>query len=181
MCYNNAMKGRISAVLDPSSVDLISHSPTHTIRIGGWIGSLLQPGDLVLLFGTFGVGKTHFTKGLCEAFGVDQADVTSPTFVLVNNYTGDRAHDRQRINHIDLYRLEGETTDFNSIGLEELWDTDAVCIVEWAERLDQALPADYLAIQIDHLSETKRLLRITPHGEHYRQLVEQLRAIIAGK
>lgn len=169
------MKARISAVLDQNSLDFISHSATQTIWVGAQVGTLLQPGDLVLLFGTFGVGKTHLTKGLAGAFGVPEADVTSPTFVLVNNYNGDAAHGRARIHHIDLYRLEGGAADFESIGLDELWDTEAVCIIEWAERIGDALPREYLAIQIDHLSDSKRLMRITPYGERYRQLVAQLK------
>ena len=166
------MKSRISAVLDRASIDIISHSPSHTIRVGSWLGSLLEPGDVLLLFGTFGVGKTHFTKGLAQAFGINQTDVTSPTFVLVNSYTADAKHDHTRIHHIDLYRLEDQ--DFDSIGLEELWDTDAICVIEWAERLDSDRPADYLEIQFDHLADTKRLLRITPHGQRYQNLIRSL-------
>lgn len=173
------MKGRISAVLDRSSIDIVSHSAAHTIRIGAWLGSLLQPGDLVLLFGTFGVGKTHFTKGLAQAFGVAESDVTSPTFVLVNTYEGMSEQQRKRIHHIDLYRLDGTSKDFDSIGLDELWDVDAICVIEWAERLDQSLPQDYLAVQIDHLSEAKRMLRVTPHGERYNTIVHALRELIA--
>lgn len=174
------MKGRISAVLDASSIDIVSHSASHTIRIGSWIGALLQPGDLLLLFGTFGVGKTHFTKGLAQAFGVPERDVTSPTFVLVNNYVGDADHQHLRMHHIDLYRLDNGASDFDSIGLEELWDVDAVCVIEWSERLIAGMPDEYLAVQIDHLAETKRLLRITPHGARYAALVQQLRERIAG-
>ncbi len=175
VCYNSAMKGRISAVLDQNSLDFISHSATQTIWVGQQVGAFLKPGDLVLLFGTFGVGKTHLTKGLAGAFGVPESDITSPTFVLVNNYVGDKAHGRTRLHHIDLYRLEGGADDFESIGLDELWDTDAICIIEWAERIGEALPTEYLAIQIDHLTDSKRLMRITPHGERYQQLVTQLK------
>ena len=61
--------------------------------------------------------------------------------------------------------INNHAADFDSIGLEELWDTDAICIIEWAERVGEALPSEYLAIQIDHMSESKRLMRITPHGD----------------
>ena len=169
------MKGRISAVSDQHSVDIVSHSAAQTVRVGQQIGRLLKPGDLVLLFGTFGVGKTHFSKGLAAAFGVPEADVTSPTFVLVNTYRADRKHGQVPIHHIDLYRLEGGAADFDSIGLEELWDTDAICIIEWAERIADTMPSEYLGIQIDHLSETKRIMRITPHGARYEPLLAILR------
>ncbi|HEY1014296.1 MAG TPA: tRNA (adenosine(37)-N6)-threonylcarbamoyltransferase complex ATPase subunit type 1 TsaE [Herpetosiphonaceae bacterium] len=169
------MSQRLSAVLDPDSIDVISHSPQQTIRIGQRIGSLLKAGDRVLLFGTFGAGKTHISKGFAAAFGVDQSLVTSPTFVIVNEYEGDAAHQRMRINHIDLYRLESGAADFESIGLDELWDDEAICIIEWAERMLDALPPEYLAIRFDYLSETKRLMRITPRGPRYQQLVSLLR------
>lgn len=175
ICYNSAMKGRISAVSDQHSVDIVSHSATQTVRVGQQIGRLLKPGDLVLLFGTFGVGKTHFSKGLAAAFGVSEADVTSPTFVLVNTYRADKKHGHVAIHHIDLYRLEGGAADFDSIGLDELWDTDAICIIEWAERISDTMPSEYLGIQIDHLSETKRIMRITPHGPRYEPLLSILR------
>lgn len=168
------MKARISPVLDQNSIDLVSHSAAQTIRIGKQIGALLQLGDVVLLFGTFGVGKTHLTKGLAAAWGVPEADVTSPTFVLVNTYAADATHRNVAIHHIDLYRLEGGVADFESIGLEELWDADAICIIEWAERVSDMLPAAYLKIQIDHLSETKRIMRITPHGERYTSILKAL-------
>lgn len=181
LCYNSAMKGRISAVLDPTGIDIVSHNANHTIRVGQLIGSCLEPGDLVLLFGTFGVGKTHLTKGIAQALGVEQADVTSPTFVIVNTYEAGPSHGAMRIHHVDLYRLEGGASDFDSIGLEELWDTEALCIIEWAERLESGLPSEYLKIEIDHLAESKRLLRITPRGARYEAVIEQIRAKVAGK
>lgn len=166
------MKSHIPAILDRASVDLVSHSPAQTIRIGQQIGSLLQAGDIVLLFGTFGVGKTHLTKGLAKAFGVAEADVTSPTFVLVNNYRGDKQHGRVQLNHVDLYRLDAKQLD--SIGLDELWNDDTICIIEWAERINDDIPTECLIIHMDHLSESKRLMRITPHGERYQPIIEGL-------
>lgn len=169
------MKARIPAILEPDSIDVVSHGPAHTVRIGQQIGAALTAGDLVLLFGTFGVGKTHLTKGIASAFGIPEADVTSPTFVLVNNYTADKTHGRTRIHHIDLYRLEGNAKDFDSIGLEELWDDSAICVIEWAERVSDSLPSEYLEIRIDHLAETKRMMRLKPYGERYKQLIQRLR------
>jgi tRNA threonylcarbamoyladenosine biosynthesis protein TsaE len=169
------MSQRLSAVLDPESIDIISHSPVQTIRIGQRLGALLAAGDRLLLFGTFGAGKTHISKGLAGAFGVDQSLVTSPTFVIVNEYQGEGEHRGVRIHHIDLYRLEGGATDFESIGLDELWDSAAICIIEWAERMTDALPSEYLAIHFEYLTETKRLMRITPHGARYQQIVRALR------
>jgi tRNA threonylcarbamoyladenosine biosynthesis protein TsaE len=163
------------AVYAAHELDFISHSPAQTERIGQRIGALLQPGDLLLLVGTFGVGKTHLSRGIARGLG--SADlVTSPSFVLVNQYRAGVEHNGIPIYHVDLYRL-AEGDDLNTIGLEELWAGDGVCLVEWPERAAAIVPADHLAIHLSHLSETKRRLRLIPHGARYNALVNQFKGM----
>jgi tRNA threonylcarbamoyladenosine biosynthesis protein TsaE len=160
---------RLPAVQAVNELDFISHSPAQTERVGQRLGEQLRRGDLLLLVGTFGVGKTHFSKGLARGLGSDDL-VTSPSFVLVNEYRAGPQHRRMPIYHVDLYRLAGEA-ELTTIGLEELWSGDGVCFIEWPERAHALLPADHLAIHIQHLSETKRRLRMAPHGSRYVELL----------
>ncbi|PDW01587.1 tRNA (adenosine(37)-N6)-threonylcarbamoyltransferase complex ATPase subunit type 1 TsaE [Candidatus Viridilinea mediisalina] len=160
---------RLPAVQAINQLDFMSHSPAQTERVGQRLGEQLQPGDLVLLIGTFGVGKTHLVKGLARGLGADDL-VTSPSFVLVNEYRAGPQHQAMPIYHVDLYRL-AETAELATLGLEELWAGDGICLIEWPERVAQSLPAEHLAIHIQHLSETKRRMRLAPHGPRYVSLV----------
>lgn len=156
---------RLRAVQAANELDFISHGPPQTERVGQRLGELLRRGDLVLLVGTFGVGKTHLAKGVARGLG--SADlVTSPSFVLVNEYRAGAVP----IYHVDLYRI-AEEGELATIGLEELWDGDGVCLIEWPERAQSIIPGDHLAVFIEHLSETKRRIRLVPHGRRYVELV----------
>jgi tRNA threonylcarbamoyladenosine biosynthesis protein TsaE len=126
------------------------------------------------LFAPFGAGKTHLTKGIAAAFGVDPDDVNSPSFVLVNQYDADRAHGRITIYHVDLYRID-TPDDLETVGLDDLVNDRSLVIVEWAEHADTLLPGDHLAISIDITSEQERVLRLEARGERYGRLVEALR------
>jgi tRNA threonylcarbamoyladenosine biosynthesis protein TsaE len=149
---------RLRAAQAPNELDFISHGPAQTERVGQRLGELLRPGDLLLLVGTFGVGKTHLAKGIARGLG--SADlVTSPSFVLVNEYRAGRTP----IYHVDLYRV-AEAGELATIGLEELWAGDGVCLIEWPERAQAITPAEHLAVHLEHL-ETKRRIRLVPHGQ----------------
>lgn len=164
------------AVQSGSIIDVISHSPAQTMRIGQRLGALLQPGDLLLLYGSFGAGKTHLTKGIAAGLGVAEADVTSPTFVLINEYAAaSPAHGSFPIYHVDLYRLEGTESDLDSIGLRECWEGHGLCVIEWAERATEMLPEERLDVFLDYLSESKRTLRFEPHGQRALEIVAQLK------
>ncbi|NTW03712.1 MAG: tRNA (adenosine(37)-N6)-threonylcarbamoyltransferase complex ATPase subunit type 1 TsaE [Oscillochloris sp.] len=159
-------------------LDFISHSPAQTERIGQRLGEQIAAGDLILLVGNFGVGKTHLVKGVAR--GLDSTDlVTSPSFVLVNEYCSGRARKRMPIYHVDLYRIaeEGELT---TIGLDELWSSDGVCLIEWPERAAAIMPAEHLAIHMQHISETKRRLRLIPNGSRYVELIDRFKGIAFG-
>lgn len=163
-------KQSLPAVQPPHVLDFISHSPAQTERIGQRLGEHLRAGDLVLLLGDFGVGKTHLVKGVARGLGSTDL-VTSPSFVLINEYRSGPQHRAMRIYHVDLYRI-ADPAELAGIGLEEIWSSPAVCLIEWAEHAQDWLPAEHLAIYLQHLNETKRVLRFVPQGERYQRLVE---------
>jgi tRNA threonylcarbamoyladenosine biosynthesis protein TsaE len=108
-----------------------SQNAAETFALGAQLGSQLSGGEILLLDGPLGAGKTLFVKGLASALGIDPEEVTSPSFTLVNPYTG-----RLQVFHIDLYRLEEGATAAHAVDLEELLaDERAVVVIEWAERL----------------------------------------------
>lgn len=162
-------KQRSPAVQSSNELDFISHSVNQTIRIGQRLGELLQSGDLILLLGDFGSGKTQLVKGIAQGLGSTDL-VTSPSFVLINEYRAGLHHGAIPIYHADLYRIEDQG-ELAGIGLEEAWSDNGVCVIEWAERGQGRLPQEHLAIQIRYLSDTKRVLRFVPHGSHYEALV----------
>lgn len=150
-------------------LDFISHSAAQTSRIGQRLGELLHLGDVVLLLGEFGAGKTHFAKGVAQGLGSSDL-VNSPSFVLINEYRSGERHRRAPIYHIDLYRIESQA-ELAGIGLDDALSGDGFCLIEWAERAQGWLPADHLAVSFQHLSDTKRVLRFVPHGRRYEELV----------
>ncbi len=157
------------AIQSQHVLDFISHSATQTIRIGQRLGELMRQGDLVLLLGDFGTGKTHLIKGIAQGLGSTDL-VNSPSFVLINQYRAGPQHAGMPIYHADLYRIE-DPGELAAIGLEEAWSGDGVCLIEWADQAGGRLPQEHLAIYLQHLSETKRVLLFVPHGARYEALV----------
>jgi tRNA threonylcarbamoyladenosine biosynthesis protein TsaE len=161
------------AIQSQHILDFISHSAAQTIRVGQRLGELLRRGDLIVLLGEFGTGKTHFIKGIAQGLGSNDL-VNSPSFVLINEYRAGQRHGGMPIYHADLYRVE-DPGELAAIGIEETWSGDGVCLIEWAERAGDWLPHDRLAIYLQHLSETKRVLRFEPHGARYEALVAEFK------
>ncbi len=118
-----------------------THSEEETAAAGRELASRLGPGSVVLLYGELGSGKTAFVRGLASGLGVDPADVSSPTFTIVQHYTGGRVP----LLHVDLYRLEPKEVD--DLGLDELGE-EAVVAVEWAERLPR-VPAGAIRVTLE--------------------------------
>ena len=121
----------------------ISHSPEETLQLGKSLGSSLAAGDIILLFGDLGAGKTHFTQGICYGLELDKDFcIRSPTFTLINEYPG-----RLPIYHIDLYRTDNQE-EIYALGLEEILYNRGVTIVEWSEKLRSARKPDKLILNI---------------------------------
>jgi tRNA threonylcarbamoyladenosine biosynthesis protein TsaE len=135
----------------PVRREVITRSAEETFELGRRIGSAITNGSIFLLTGELGAGKTLFTKGLAAGLEIDPADVTSPTFTLVNVHQG-----RKRLYHIDLYRLESAAS--RDLGLDEIFDqNDRVVVVEWADRLDH-LPRNATSVKIESVSDDERLI-----------------------
>lgn len=163
------------AVHSPHVLDCITHSAAQTTRIGQRLGELLRPYDIVALFGEFGSGKTQLVKGVVQGLG--SADLaTSPSFVLINEYRAGPERKRLPIFHVDLYRIE-RAQELAGIGLEELYTTGGICLIEWAERTAGLLPEEHLVVRLNYLSDTKRSLRFEPRGAHYETLLADLKRI----
>jgi tRNA threonylcarbamoyladenosine biosynthesis protein TsaE len=144
-----------------SVLEIASRSPTETVAIGEALADLLRDGDLVLLHGDLGAGKTTLAKGIASALGIEDV-VSSPSFSLVNEYDTGRATSVTRLYHLDLYRLRGED-DLASIGFEDfVAPADGVTIVEWPERAATALPERFLLIEIETIGSDRRRLRFVP-------------------
>lgn len=159
-----------------ATLDYISHSPEQTRRLGWRLGQHARGGDLFLLSGSFGAGKTALTQGLAAGLGVTER-VTSPSFALVNEHDArDASGVALRLYHIDLYRLETED-EVASVGLEDLLDDpDGVCAIEWPDRLGARAVRDHLLIVLEPVSDTKRRLALSPSGARYDDLLTAIRA-----
>lgn len=157
------------------AIDIISHGVDQTRRLGAHLGRLLKRGDIVLLEGEFGAGKTMFTQGIAKGLGLDSRYVNSPTFTLINEYRGGS----YTLFHVDLYRLEGDE-QVATLGLDDYFDDAGVTVVEWPDAAAPWLPDDRLTVRFSYLNETKRTLRFYPRGERYQQLCEEFKRVAYG-
>lgn len=136
-------------------MEYLSHSPEETEHIGEMLGRRLRPGTVVAYRGGLGMGKTAFTRGLARGLGC-AGRVTSPTFTIVNEYDG-----ATPLFHFDMYRL-GSSDELFDIGWEDYLTRSGVCAVEWSERVDDAMPADTLWVDIARgTDESDRIITIT--------------------
>ena len=122
-------------------MEYLSHSPEETEQLGEQLGRTLRPGSVVAYRGDLGMGKTAFTRGLARGLGCT-CRVTSPTFTIVNEYSG-----ALPLFHFDMYRLDSSDELFD-IGWEDYLSRGGVCAVEWSERVEDALPDDTLWVSI---------------------------------
>ncbi len=143
-------------------------SPEETQAWGARLGQLLFPGAVIGLDGDLGAGKTCFVKGLAVGLGLDEDEISSPTFTLITeHYRG-----RLPLYHIDLYRLEG--AGIEETGIEEHLAGQGVAAVEWFCFLPVGVVSEYLLVALVFVSEDERMLRLTPYGERYERIVEKL-------
>ncbi len=146
-------------------------NPAATADFGRSLGRRLAAGDVVCLAGDLGAGKTLLAQGIAAGLGVID-DVTSPTFTILQVYDGGRLP----LNHFDLYRLES-AAELDDIGFAEYTGGEGVAVIEWADKFAAAMPDERLWIEIrDGVGPSERLLALTPAGERYRRLCEELRA-----
>lgn len=135
----------------------MSSSPEETFNYGYRTGERLEGGEILLLSGPLGAGKTIFVKGICAALGIDAEDVTSPSFTLVNPYAG-----RLQLYHLDLYRLDEGASAAHAVDLDELLsDERAVIVIEWAERMGPyPLPSNVYQISLSGDGDSPRHIRV---------------------
>lgn len=134
--------------------EYVSHSVEETMGVGAQLAADAKPDDCIVLTGDLGAGKTHFTKGFAAALGVKE-DVTSPTFAIVEEYEGTKL----RLLHWDLYRLE-EDWELEDVDWYGLTESGAVSLVEWGDRFPDALPDDYLHVDIRVADDGTRIINV---------------------
>lgn len=142
---------------------VISHSEEETERLGVELARSLQPGDVVTLIGEIGAGKTTFVRGLARGLGIPDGSVASPSFVLVRQYTPGR----MPLYHADLFRLEG-LASAAGVGLEECYEAGGITLIEWANKVPDALPEQYLEIRFEAPAPETRRLTAVPRGPLYQ-------------
>ena len=136
-------------------MEYLSHSPEETEQLGEQLGRTLRPGSVVAYRGDLGMGKTAFTRGLARGLGCT-CRVTSPTFTIVNEYSG-----ALPLFHFDMYRLDSSDELFD-IGWEDYLIRGGVCAVEWSERVEDALPDDTLWVSFARGNgENDRIITVT--------------------
>lgn len=151
-------------------------SPDETRALASALAALLRPGDVVLLTGEMGAGKTAFTQGLGAGLGIVDR-ITSPTFTIAQTYEGGRL----RLHHLDVYRLE-HLHEALDIGLAEMVDDGSVAVIEWGDVVVPVLPADYLELRIAFGEADEPDLRtwqVRPVGARWRARTEDLRRALA--
>lgn len=144
------------------------HSPEQTDRLARLLAELLPDGTTIALVGTLGAGKTRLVQGVAAALGIAREEVTSPTFVLCQEY-----HGRRTLYHLDAYRVRGED-EFLELGSEEYFQSPAITMVEWADRVSDCLPPERIEIRIEVAGPKQRELSISSTGPQYRPVVQAL-------
>tara|TARA_B100002003_G_scaffold158302_1_gene146930 strand:+ start:512 stop:1003 length:492 start_codon:yes stop_codon:yes gene_type:complete len=155
--------------------ELVSKSSEQTQELGRSIGELALPGDVFLLVGKLGAGKTCLTQGIAWGLGIDEY-ASSPTFVIMRELYG-----RLPVYHVDLYRLD-DIEESLDLGLDDYLYGRGICVVEWAEKALSILPRHHLLINISYLSEsdTGRSIQMEANGQRYLEMVDRLRDSAVG-
>ena len=149
-------------------IEMESPSPARTRKLGSDLGRLAQAGDVILLTGNLGSGKTTLVQGISQGLGVKEP-ARSPTFVLVSEH-----HGRLPLYHVDLYRVGG-VEEAIDIGIEEFVEREGVCVVEWADRVPGVFPPEHLSIHLESTGAQTRRLAIRATGARYEALASQVR------
>jgi tRNA threonylcarbamoyladenosine biosynthesis protein TsaE len=148
-------------------IEIVSHSPEQTQQVGERLGEIAWPGEVILLSGNLGAGKTCLTQGIARGLGITEY-AASPSFILVREMYG-----RLPLYHIDFYRLD-HLEEIADLGLDEYFYGKGVCVVEWSDKGMALLPPEHLLVEIAYLGDTGRSLTFKPAGERYRHMVAGL-------
>jgi tRNA threonylcarbamoyladenosine biosynthesis protein TsaE len=148
--------------------EIITSSPEETQEFGARLGELARPGDIFLLVGKLGAGKTCLTQGIARGLGIAEY-AASPSFVVVRELYG-----RLPLYHMDFYRLEN-LEEIADLGLDDYFYGQGVSVVEWAEKGLSLLPAEHLLIEMSYISDDRRRLKLKARGKRYRQLAAKLK------
>jgi len=146
----------------------LSTSINQTLKIGRLLARNFRGGEIILLSGSLGAGKTVLAKGIAQGLGIDKDNVVSPTFVLLRVYKG-----KHFLNHFDFYRIK-KPEEIMGLGYEEYFYSDAVTVIEWPERLKFLLPKEFLKIKLSNKSSKSRMLEFVGRGPAYRQLLKRI-------
>ncbi|MBR5485743.1 MAG: tRNA (adenosine(37)-N6)-threonylcarbamoyltransferase complex ATPase subunit type 1 TsaE [Oscillospiraceae bacterium] len=138
----------------------ITHSPTETAQLAAQLAQRLKAGDILAFRGGMGMGKTAFTRGLAQGLGIDEREVSSPTFALVHEYRGGRL----TLFHFDMYRISG-SDDLYSTGFYDYLDYGGVLAVEWSENISEDIPPEAIVITIEAVEENPEWRKITLQGD----------------
>ena len=145
------------------------NSLRETEQFGEKLGKILKKGDILCLNGDLGAGKTTLTKSIGLGLGVDEY-ITSPTFSLINEYRGDLP-----VYHFDVYRLEN-VDELDDLGFDEYFFGEGVCIIEWAEKIENMLPKEIIVLSIEKgQAIDKRIVSITGKGKRYKEVLEEMK------
>lgn len=146
----------------------LSASVKDTLKIGRLLARNFRGGEIILLAGSLGAGKTVLAKGIAQGLGIDKDNVVSPTFVLLRVYKG-----RHFLNHFDFYRINNPE-EIMGLGYEEYFYSNAVTVIEWPERLKFLLPKEFLKIKLSSKSRNRRMLEFVGRGPAYKQLLKRI-------
>ncbi len=159
-----------------SQLTFTSGSEAATERFAALCADAVHEGLTIALRGELGSGKTHFVRAFCAGLGIDRSAVSSPTFVLMQLYQGDR----WTVSHFDTYRL-ADADEFLALGAEDyLTDPDCVCLIEWADRVAGILPDDHLRLSIEQTGTTERVLDLSATGPRSQAVVAAVQQGLAG-
>jgi len=151
------------------SLEMLSNSARQTRNIGMKLGKSAAAGDIVLLVGPLGAGKTCLTQGIARGLGIHEY-TASPSFVLVREYQG-----KLPLYHIDLYRLD-KIEEVTQLGLDDYFSGNGVCVIEWADKGLSVLPREHLLIEMQIVSPLQRRLSFVPRGSRYSEMLSKLKS-----
>ncbi|MCX5694115.1 MAG: tRNA (adenosine(37)-N6)-threonylcarbamoyltransferase complex ATPase subunit type 1 TsaE [Candidatus Omnitrophica bacterium] len=149
-------------------MEKISASVNQTLKLGRVIAGCLTGGEIILLDGQLGAGKTVLAKGIAQGLGINKNDVVSPTFVLLRIYQG-----KHLLQHFDFYRINSPE-DIFALGYQEYLYSDAVTVIEWPQRLKFLLPKEFLKIKLFTKARNKRCFKFLAKGSGYKKLLERI-------